>query len=136
MLVAVAIAMFGCSDSASDESSASTEFVADPNDTDDPTAFAITSTVTITETGFVPIQAVAVLGDTLTFVNETNVVQTIRFTNGSLNVDGPATLGPIEPGESLSYAEPLSSTISLIFESDGLPGQVGRLQVDPGIDNI
>ncbi len=118
------------------ESDGESVVTADPNDTDNPAAFDFTSTISITETGFEPRQAVAVLGEMLTFVNNTDRAQTIRFTNGTPNVDGAPTIGPIEPGESLSFPEPLESTISLIYESDGLPGQQGQLQVDPGIEEL
>ncbi len=108
--------------------------IPDPNDTSDDAVFAFTSTITITEGGFEPCsKAVAVFGDTLTFVNETAREQTITFINASPTIDGPTTLGPIAPGAAMDYTEELGSAISVVYESDGMPGHTGQLQINPGI---
>lgn len=103
----------------------------------DATAYAFTSTITIKPTGFEPRKATAVVGETLTFVNETSEPQTVTFINGSLDMNGEMkSVGPIAPGQSLSVPKPLEITISLIYESSGVPGQQGQLQIDPGIDTL
>lgn len=107
-----------------------------PVDTADIAQFDFTATIRITDDGFVPSWAVAVFGETLTFVNDTDETQTVRFTNGVPNVDGPGSLGPIPPGGEFSLDDPLSAAISLVYESSALPGRTGRLQVDPGVENL
>ena len=106
------------------------------DDQGDPTRINFTSTITITEGGFVPLQAIAVFDQTLTFVNETDRDQTITFTNGSPAVGGPQTFGPIPAGQSMSWPEPLSAAISLVYEADALPGKTGRLEIDKGTDQL
>ncbi len=129
----MAAAGAGCSgDGADSEVSQIDNVTLAPSDTADPAGMQFTSTITITADGFVPEQAVAVFGETLTFVNDTAAEQTVRFTNGSVNIDGPASFGPIPPGGTVSMDEPLDTSASLLYESDGLPGVIGRLQVDPG----
>ena len=102
----------------------------------DGSAFDFTPTITITEDGFVPLHAVAVFGETLTFVNQTDRPQTIRFTNGSPAIGGAESIGPIPPGGSVSFDEPLETAISLVYNASDLPGATGRLQVDPGVDTL
>ena len=99
-------------------------------------SFDFTPTIKITDDGFVPLQAVAVFGETLTFVNETDRPQTIHFTNGSPAIGGAQTIGPIPPGESRTFPKPLEAAISLVYEADALPGETGRLQIDPGVDTL
>lgn len=134
----LAIAALTSSCSGDDSGAAADDYIAaDPNDTPDMTKFAFTSTIKITSAGFVPLQAVAVFGETVSFVNETTESQTISFINGGLGAGGAIVeVGPIAPGASASVPEPLSAAISLVFESDGLPGKQGHLQVDPGVDEL
>jgi hypothetical protein len=124
----------GCSSGGDDTSSTETTVV--PFDTGQADRFAFTPTVKITEDGFRPEQAVATIGQTLTFVNQTARPQTITFTNGSPEIGGAQTIGPIAPGQQMSWPRPLSATISLRYESDALPGQSGQVQIDPGIDHL
>lgn len=105
-------------------------------ETSDGTAFDFTSTITITEDGFLPLKAVAVFGEALTFVNDTGTSQTISFTNGAPAIGGERTIGPIAPGGSMTYPGELATAISLVYEADGLPGKTGQLQIDPGVDTL
>lgn len=107
-----------------------------PIETADGTTFDLTSTITITADGFIPLQAVAVFGDTLTFVNETEQPQTVTFTNGAPVIGGSQTVGPIAPGGSSTYDGELQTAISLVYEVDGLPGLTGRVQIEPGIGTL
>lgn len=137
MLVGLALLVFPAACSGDDTSTDPTVETVSPDDTHDKTLTDFTSTITIKPTGFEPLKASAVLGDTLTFVNETSTEQTITFTNGSVDVDGKVTtIGPIPPGQSVSVPEPLAITISLVYESTGLPGKQGQLQIDTGITEI
>lgn len=140
VLVAFGASVAGCAsdDGEGDVSSdtVSDTVVADPTDTANDDILAFTPTIRITESGYLPQQAVAVFGQTLTFVNETAREQSIRFLNGTPHIGGPDTVGPIEPGGSMTIEEPLDTAISLIFESDSLPGFTGRLQIDPGLADL
>lgn len=107
-----------------------------PEDASDGSTFDFTPTITITPDGFLPVQAVAVFGEELTFVNETATAQTIHFTNGSPVIGGAETVGPIPPGESMTFPGELEAAVSLVYEADGLPGVVGRLQIDPGVGTL
>lgn len=128
-------AIAGCSSSSASPVDDNTVPV-DPTDTADAKAFAFTSTITITANGFEPAQAVAVFGQTLTFVNATTAPQTITFVNGSPNIGAPSTYGPIAAGASLTVPGVLRTAISLVYRSDAVPGVQGRLQIDPGVKTI
>lgn len=138
------LAVSACSDDDGDSDDVATADSVEPSgetttlplETSDTSRIAFTPTITITEDGFLPLQAVAVFTQTLTFVNETDRAQTITFTNGSPQVGGPKTFGPIPAGESMEWPDPLDTAISLVFEADSLPGQTGRLQIDPGVDEL
>jgi hypothetical protein len=116
--------------------SAATPTTSATDGTSDGTTFDFTPTITITDDGFLPLQAVAVFGETLTFVNDTERAQTIHFTNGSPEIGGADTIGPIQPGASMTYPRPLETAISLVYEADSLPGFTGRLQIDPGVGTL
>lgn len=107
-----------------------------PIETADGTTFDLTSTITITPDGFIPLQAVALFGDSLTFVNETEQAQTVTFTNGSPVIGGAQTVGPIAPGGSSTYDGELTTAMSLVYEVDGLPGLTGRVQIEPGVGTL
>jgi plastocyanin len=136
-LAALALVVLPAACSGDDSGTDPTVESVSPDDTHDKTLTDFTSTITIKPTGFEPQKASAVLGDTLTFVNETSEEQTITFTNGSLDIDGNVTtVGPIPPGASISVPDRLAITLSLVYESTGLPGKQGQLQIDSGVKEI
>lgn len=143
VLVAAISTAAGCSsdDEGEGEGDISSDTVSDtvavdPSDTANDDLLAFTPTIRITESGYLPQQAVAVFGENLTFVNETEREQLIEFMNGTPHIGGPDTIGPIEPGGTVTVEKPLDTAVSLIFESEGLPGFTGRLQIDPGVDDL
>jgi plastocyanin len=134
LLASTLTALASCS--GSDDAPTATATTVVPIDTGQKDRFDFTPTITITDAGFRPAEAVATIGQTLTFVNQTSRPQTITFTNGSPEIGGAQTIGPIAPGQQMSWPRPLSTAISLRYESDALPGQSGQVQIDKGIDNL
>ncbi len=98
-------------------------------DVNDP-VFSVGQEVFITDDGFVPQQLVAIVGEKISFVNETNDTAEVRFSAIDF------ATGPIEPGERATYTP--EGAYSIGYHVAGDKNVTGAIQVQayfmPGED--
>lgn len=92
------------------------------SDIKDP-AFHVGQEVFITDDGFVPEQLVAIVGEKISFINETDADAEVRFT--ALDFE----TGPIVPGDRATYTP--DGAYSIAFHLAGDEDVTGAIQVEP-----
>lgn len=92
--------------------------------------FQIGQTLTLTDAGPVPRTLVVIRERELTIRNDGAAPRTLTFVNASVDGGDQRTLGPIDPGASMTYVPTVP--ISMAYDLDGDGAVDGTLQVDTG----